>query len=208
VLHELGHGLHFAHTDPQLPWAFRNILTSVALSEVYSTFMELLLTEPQWYRARLGLSQRQAETCAAFNRFVSLAAVHYQLTQIEVEQHLRPRLTNSPLELERELLPFAERAEGRGFAFPRPAALVFYTDRNFGAACYIQAAVQAAQLQVLLRSRHGAEWWREPQAGELLLPFFRRGMRDGPERLAETLGAAPTNTDALGELVTAGLIPS
>jgi hypothetical protein len=195
-LHELGHSLHFAHTDPRLAVEDRR-LGDASVSETFAFLMDGLLREPGWLRRFVGLAQpADLLRFTAFHRLWFLrryaAKLEYELTLHE--DGPSPRSAD----LYRELLAAATLVD-----WPRELYLADL-DPFFYSARYLRAWIFEAQLRALLRERFDEEWYRNDRAGPFLLALWRRGQRDPLEVLAGELGLGPLSLDPLlAQLTTA-----
>ena len=61
VLHEIGHGLHYAFTDPALPYPFRRLPRSFALSECFGFLFQNLTYNPLWLSIHTDMSSGEIE---------------------------------------------------------------------------------------------------------------------------------------------------
>ena len=69
-LHEAGHALHYAGSDPALPYTFRALSRDHALTEIFSYIVEAISREPGWHAEHFGLSDDVAAANAEAASFV------------------------------------------------------------------------------------------------------------------------------------------
>jgi hypothetical protein len=70
-------------------------------------------------------------------------------------------------------------------------------DAGFYSADYLRAWIRSAQLRKHLVDQVGADWWRNPDTGDLLRELFREGTKPSSEEIAARLGFDPLDTAPL-----------
>ncbi|MBF8298084.1 MAG: hypothetical protein HW395_741, partial [candidate division NC10 bacterium] len=188
-LHELGHALHFANTDPTLPVEFRR-LGDASLTEAYAFLLEGLLLEPGFARQFLEIPrERDLLRVIALHKLYLLRRYAAKLLY---ERSLYDGLSEAKMaEAYRDLLSRATAAEF-------PSELYLYdVDPAFYVARYLRAWLFEAQLKEQLYERFDAEWYRNDRTGPFLLDLWRQGLAPAPERLAEQLNLGPLELDPL-----------
>jgi hypothetical protein len=192
-LHELGHALHFANTDPALPVEFRR-LGDPSVTEAYAFLLDGLLRERGWLKRFVGVGQpREALRFTAFHKLWFLrryaAKLEYELLLHTEGPGPRSR------EVYRDLLSDATLV-----AWPEDLYL-FDVDPFFYAARYLRAWIFEAQLRAFLRERFDEEWYRNDRTGPFLLSLWRQGQRVTPEDLAAEVGlGAPAIEPLLAQI--------
>jgi len=196
-LHELGHALHFAHTDPRLPVEDRR-LGDASVSEAFAFLMDGLLREPGWLRRFVGLAQ--PADLLRFNAFHKLWFLRRYTAKLEYELILHEDgPTPRSADLYRDLLAAATLVD-----WPRELSLADL-DPFLYAARYLRAWIFEAQLRELLRERFDEEWYRNDRTGPFLLALWQRGQRHPIEELARELGTGPLSLEPLLAQLTAAL---
>ncbi len=196
-LHELGHALHFAHTDPRLPVEDRR-LGDASVTEAFAFLMDGLLRERGWLRRFVGLAQ--PADLLRFTAFHKLWFLRRYAAKLEYELTLHADgPTARCADLYRDLLAGATLVD-----WPRELSLADL-DPFFYAARYLRAWIFEAQLRELLRERFDEEWYRNDRTGPFLLALWQRGQRHPIEQLAMELGLGPLSLDPLLAQLTAAL---
>jgi len=196
-LHELGHALHFAHTDPRLPVEDRR-LGDASVTETFAFLMDGLLRERGWLRRFVGLAQ--PADLLRFNAFHKLWFLRRYASKLEYELTLHADgPTARCADLYRDLLAGATLVD-----WPRELSLADL-DPFFYAARYLRAWIFEAQLRELLRERFDEEWYRNDRTGPFLLALWQRGQRHPIEQLAVELGLGPLSLDPLLAQLTSAL---
>jgi hypothetical protein len=188
-LHELGHALHFANTDPALPVELRR-LGDPSLAEAYAFLLEGLLLEPGFVRRSLGVSR--GPDLLRFIALYKLYLVRRYAAKLLYERRSdgggpTPRMA----EAYRDLLYRGTKA-----VFPEELYL-YDVDPWFYVARYLRAWIFEAQLKEYLYERFDDEWYRNDRTGPFLLDLWRQGFGHAPERLAARLGIGPLEVDPL-----------
>ena len=196
-LHELGHALHFAYTDPRLAVEYRR-LGDASVTEAFAFLLDGLLQERGWLRRFVGLSQpRDVQRFAAFHKLWFLRRYAAKL-QYELILHDKGP-AQSCADVYRDLLAGATLVD-----WPRELYLADL-DPFFYAARYLRAWIFEAQLRDLLRERFDEEWYRNDRTGPYLLALWERGQRQTVEELAAELGLGPLSLDPLLAQISADL---
>jgi hypothetical protein len=186
-LHEAGHALHYAGVDPALPYVFRKISRDHALTEIYSYIVEAISTEPEWHERYFGLSAQQAAENAEATVFLEALLFRRYEAKLRFELDFWSRFADDGGSAD----GYAEYlTEATGIAYRRDSYLSDM-DAGFYSADYLRAWVRSAQLKEHLRKEIGADWWRNPQTGELLTGLFREGTKPSSEEIAARLGFDP-----------------
>ena len=179
-LHELGHALHYGHTDPRLPVEFRR-LGDAGVSETWAFLLDGLLGERGWLRRFLGLDH--PEDFLRLNAFHRLFLLRRYAAKLQYELALHAGGgARGRADLYYELLGRATRAE-----FPR-AMHLHDVDLHFYAARYWRAWKFEARLREFLMERFDEEWYRNDRTGPFLIGLWRQGQRHRVEALAQQLG--------------------
>lgn len=189
TLHELGHALHYANTDPGLPWEFRR-LGDASVAETHAFLMEGILREPGFLCRFLDLSQPQD-----FLRLVSLHKL-YLLRRYAAKLAYELGLHRSGT-LDGQAEAYAT-LQGRATLAESPRDLfLFDVDPHFYAARYLRAWIFEARLKELLIERFDEEWFRNDRTGPFLLEAWRWGHRYTLEGLGQALGIGEPPLDPL-----------
>jgi hypothetical protein len=188
-LHELGHALHFANTDPALPVEFRR-LGDASLTEAFAFLLEGLLLEPGFVRRVLGIPRERD-----FLRVVALHKLYllrrYAAKLIYERGLYDGRSPAQAAEAYRGLVSRATAAE-----FP-PELYLYDVDPAFYVARYLRAWILEAQLREQLYERFDEEWYRNDRTGPFLLDLWCQGLAPTAESLAMQLGLGPLQIDPL-----------
>jgi hypothetical protein len=183
--HELGHALHFAHTDRSLcfeaRWAGDNSVT-----EAYAMLFEHVLSEPSWLRRYTGLSGERLERFVNQQAFALLAIVRRYAAKLRYEIELvRAGAIGEGVRRYVAIL-----TEATGFRYFEEDALLDLDD-GFYAARYLRAWQLEALLANWLREKFDEDWYRNPRAGPVVLDLLCRGQSRDAAALAESVIGAP-----------------
>jgi hypothetical protein len=188
-LHELGHALHFAYTDPGLPVECRR-LGDASVSEAFAFLLDGQLRERTWLKRFLGSGQPR--DILRYTAFHKLWLLRRYAAKLEYELGLHAEGPSRRMaERYRDLMFEATFAEWPAEQFLSDVDAFFYSAR------YLRAWVFEAQLRTLLRDRFDEEWFRNDHAGPFLRGLWREGQRLPLEDLAESLGLGAPTLDPL-----------
>jgi hypothetical protein len=189
-LHELGHALHFAYTDSNLPVEYRRLGDS-SVSEAFAFLQDGQLRERGWLKRFVGVGQ--PADVLRFTAFHKLWFLRRYAAKLEYELFLHAEgIGARSQDAYRDLLSAATLVE-----WPAEQYLAD-VDPFFYAARYLRAWIFEAQLRDLLRERYDEEWYRNDRTGPFLLSLWRQGQHHTLEELAADLGLGPP---ALGPLL-------
>ncbi|MBI5166886.1 MAG: hypothetical protein HY998_03980 [candidate division NC10 bacterium] len=187
--HELGHGLHYGYTDPDLPLEFRR-LGDPSVAEVHAFTLEGLVRERGWLRYFLDFPDSKD--------FLRLAYLHklYLVRRYAAKLHYELILHDGgSLEekrgVYREVLTRATMAEYPEELYLYDVDPYFYTGR------YLRAWLFEAQLKRYLYEHFDEEWFRNDRTGPFLKGLWRDGQRYTLEELASNLGLEELSIDPL-----------
>jgi hypothetical protein len=196
-LHELGHALHFANTDPGLDVLDRR-LGDPSVTEAFAFLLDGLLRERGWLRRFAGISQ--PHEILRFTAFHKVWYLRRYAAKLEYELALHAGGSASQAAaLYRDLLSGATLVD-----WPQELYLAD-VDPFFYSARYLRAWIFEAQLRDFLRDRFDEEWYRNDRTGPFLMEMWGQGQRYNLEEFAEQLGLGPFALDPLLNQITADL---
>ena len=183
LLHELGHALHFAHADGDLPFEFR-WLGDNSVTETYAMLFDHRMHDRGWLSRYTQLGKR----LDAFGRMMAFEELHFirrycakLLYEIDVYAHNGPwaGLADNYVE---------QLSAATGFVY-RPEDAFIDLDPGFYSARYLRAWQLQALLNDSLTEKFNEDWYRNPAAGPWLSgELLSRGQRDTADELAHRLG--------------------
>jgi hypothetical protein len=196
-LHELGHALHYANTDPGLDVLDRR-LGDPSVTEAFAFLLDGLLRERGWLRRFVSLPE--PGDVLRFTACHKLWYLRRYAAKLDYELVLHAGGSASQAaDHYRDLLSGATMVD-----WPRELYLAD-VDPFFYAARYLRAWIFEAQLRNLLRERFDEEWYRNDHTGPFLLELWRQGQRLNLEEFAEQLGLGPLSLDPLLNQILADL---
>ncbi|HET8751392.1 MAG TPA: hypothetical protein VFM43_02560 [Gaiellaceae bacterium] len=193
-LHEAGHALHYAGSDPRLPWTFRAISRDHALTEIYSYIVEAVSREPAWHALHFGLSDAEAAENADATRFLEVLLFRRYAAKLRFELGFWAAFPAEQGGSPRDYEPLLTAATGLGYD---ERGYLADMDAGFYSADYLRAWIRAAQLRSHLLREVGDDWWRSEGTGEILRALFAEGTQPSTEDVAQRLGFEPLDTGPL-----------
>jgi hypothetical protein len=173
-LHELGHALHFANMQPDLPMEFR-WMGDNSITEGYAMLFDHLMQDPGWLQRYTGLEQR---TIPEFLRTAGFEELHFlrrYTAKLIYETHLYGG------DVPWDALPdlYVEQlTSATTFRYSRADAYVD-VDPRYYAARYLRAWQLQALITETLVERYDVDWWRNPRAGPWIVQsLFGEGQRE------------------------------
>lgn len=173
-LHELGHALHFAYMNPELPMEYR-WLGDNSITEGYAMLFDHLMKDGGWLKRYTELG---AARVPDFMRSVGFEELHFlrrYTAKLIYETELYGGSTRweSLPDLYVETLTAATT-----FQYSRADAFVD-VDPRFYAARYLRAWQLQSLLTETLVERYDMDWWRNPRSGPWICSaLFGEGQRE------------------------------
>jgi len=183
LLHEMGHGLHFATTATKR-FEFQH-LGAGAVTETYAFLLEHLIENRHWLAAHGRLSEREIAAQLRFSAFSRIYSMRRYAAKILYEVHLHSG-RKRPREAYRRLL-----SRAYGFPLTNEDAMTYLSDVDptFYAADYFRAWLAEAILTEHLEERFGPRWFERKAAGRFLAKVWALGNQMTVEELLAQLGA-------------------
>jgi hypothetical protein len=185
LLHEVGHGLHFAFMGAELPFEAR-WLGDNSITESFAMLFDHNLFEAAWLRRYAELSKREVEDYLRFAGFEELHFLRRYCAKLVYERSLYGGDTSwsSLPSLYTETLTAAT-----GFRYAEADAFVD-VDPGFYAARYLRAWQLQALVREVLTERFDDDWWRNPRTGAWLREqLFAPGQWERADELATRIVA-------------------
>ncbi|MGH7361104.1 MAG: hypothetical protein ACREJI_05780, partial [Candidatus Methylomirabilales bacterium] len=192
--HELGHALHYAHTDGSLPVEERR-LGDASVAEVHASLLEGLVREAGWLKRFLEVGQPRDTLWVAHLRLLGLAR---RSAATLLHELLLPEGSNAEARAEayRHLLGQAMRVE------VSPELALAEADPFLASAHTLGAWMGAALLADGLRERFDEDWYRNDRTGPFLRELWQQGLRPTLEALLQQLGLGPLTPEPLLQRIT------
>jgi hypothetical protein len=173
-LHELGHALHFAYMDSQLPFEYR-WLGDNSVTEGYAMLFDHLMQDAGWLKRYTPLNGAKLDAFIRASAFYELHMLRRYAAKLLYEIDLHSgRFSN-------EQLPdlYVERlTKATSFRYSGAEAFVD-VDPRFYATRYLRAWQLQALITETLRERFDGDWWRNPRAGPWIVgELFALGQQE------------------------------
>lgn len=183
LFHEMGHALHFAFTDPELPYEFK-LLGDDGVTEAHAFTLENVFENPAYLREVIGMDEDEVRLFRREQLYSEVSSLRYYCFSFLYELVLHG-VEADPLPSYRELLDAISIWERTDEEYDTG---VYYTNEDFYTTNYLCAWMLEALIRERLIERFGDEWWRDTGTGELLRGLWFQGNRPTPEEIAAELG--------------------
>lgn len=191
ALHELGHAFQLAHAQPSLPYPYRHLPRSYALSECFGFLMEGLIREPEFLTRHTGLSRQEAERVCSWNDSKRLYVVRRYAGKLLFAQEF---LSKGDW-LDWSAYP-RWLARATGFSHEPQEALMDLEEELY-CADYLKAWAGETVLRRHLKEMFGPLWFESRRAGDYLKGLWAEGEKWDLEELVEYVGRGPLGLDPL-----------
>lgn len=172
LFHEAGHAQHWGHVDSRLPYSFRHLAPSYALTELYSYLFESLPRNPLWLQKHLGISRDMARQITFKTELANLFMLILYLGKFSYEHRLfsQENLKGGDKIYSKILGDFT------GFIYD-PVMYLANTDTGFYSADYLRAWIGRAQLVGFMEKEFGENWFENKKTGPWLNEIWRPGTK-------------------------------
>jgi hypothetical protein len=186
-LHELGHALHFAYMDRDLPFEYR-WLGDNSITEGYAMLFDHLMHDASWLGRYTALSGGKLDAFVRASAFEELHMLRRYAAKLLYEMDLHGGQV-SPASLPDR---YVERLT-HATSFRYDAADAFIdVDPRYYSARYLRAWQLQALLTETLIERYDEDWWRNPRAGPWVLSsLFAEGQKELAQELAARVADKP-----------------
>jgi hypothetical protein len=191
LLHEVGHGLHFSHADASLPYPFRHLPRSYALTECYGFLLQNLLEEPGWLSRHLGLKGLEMEAFLSSKWLKRLCIIRRHIGKFlfEYDYFSKGEVFN--------WAPYAKAMEqATGFLYDHAGALLDM-EEEFYSLDYLEAWAADAVLKRFLKENFGEDWFENLKAGTFLKWLWSHGDRWGVDGMLQSIGCTSEDLSTL-----------
>jgi hypothetical protein len=198
LLHELGHALHFAYMQPDLPYEYR-WLGDNSITEGYAMLFDHLMQDDAWLKryTELGTANLQP-----FRRAAGFEELHF-LRRYAAKLGYEISLYGG--EVAWDALPdlYTARLTGATSFRYSPADAFVDVDPRFYAARYLRAWQLQALIAETLVDRFDADWWRNPRAGPWICSaLLGQGQRELADEQAQRVAGKSLSFAPLVRAVT------
>ncbi|MBN1916331.1 MAG: hypothetical protein JW889_00360 [Verrucomicrobia bacterium] len=195
--HELGHALHFGHTDATLDFEFRR-LGDNSVTEAYAFLVEHLLLDKTFVAEYL-----PHELASRFLRLAHRALL-WMLRRYCAKLDYELVLHDGALDEEKAAV-YADTLSRATRVSYDPADSLIDVDHGFYCARYLRAWFFEANLSARLHDQFGPNWFATREAGEFLRSLWEEGQRLRLDEIETRLGFATADPTALITRLTAAL---
>ena len=186
AFHEFGHALHFAYTDPALPYEFRHLGTN-AVTETYAFLLERMFLNRNFLIEECGMPEVEVDEYLNHTLFTELGgATYYAMLVIYEEKIHEDTMSNE------DMLKLYGDLRTEYSAWPRAAyndEVGYLTgDEEFYSIDYMTAWYAETQLRNKLEELYGDRWYKDPEAGDMLRGLFVQGDSITVDQMLQQIG--------------------
>lgn len=189
-LHELGHTLHYAHTDASLPISAR-LFGDNSVTEAHAATLERLIYNPKWLDRRLGVTE--PDEYLRYMRFFEL----YMIRRYCAKLHYEMELHGGEKDVEECSGIYAKTLSDATLIRYFPECWLQDVDSHFYCARYLRSWMLENQITSYLSVNFGDDWFDKPEAGEVLKKIWSQGQKNRAEVLSASLGYEKMSFDTL-----------
>ncbi len=178
LFHEMGHALHFANTDRNLPTVYR-ILGRSGTSEVFAFNFQYIADSKEWIQRFFGkngefLKYRRFAYLYLRRRYAAKVIYESKLFAIDNWEEIGPVL-------------YSEILTSATGIFHPPYNYFWDIDFGFYSVEYSQAWEAEERLREYLKQEFGEDWYFNKQSGEFLKELWKMGLKYPPLKLVSKL---------------------
>ncbi len=189
LLHEGGRAMHLAHMDASLPYEWRGLPRSQALSETFAALIEHLPENPLWLEHVLHVPKGAAERFGASVLLGNLFALRRYVAKFSYEL----AFDEKPYDIARNKELYTKTLRDlTGFAY-EPEFWLEDMDGGFYGADELRAWIASAQLEEHLVRTFGDRWFLKRDTGAFLKELFAKGLSWDAEELVQSVGMTAWN---------------
>jgi len=189
-LHELGHTLHYAHTDASLPISAR-LFGDNSVTEAHAATLERLIYNPKWLMRRLGVAE--PGEYLRYMRFFEL----YMIRRYCAKLHYEMELHGGEKNVEECAAIYAKTLTDATLIRYFPECWLQDLDSHFYCARYLRSWMLENQITSYLSDNFGDDWFDKPEAGKALTKMWSQGQKHRAEVMSASLGYEKLSFDTL-----------
>jgi hypothetical protein len=190
-LHEAGHALHYGNTDPSLPYEYRKLGRSYALSEIYAFTLQNIVMNADWLGRVMGLDAATVRRLRYYGILKDLYMYRRYCAKLLAEFEFFQRGDWTDGGIYARML-----TDATGFIY-RDLNYLFDMDGELYSADYLRAWIGEAQLAAHLEREFGSGWTADARTGEFLLALWRQGEKPAAEEVIAGTGQPPLDPSCL-----------
>ncbi len=183
-LHEGMHTLRVANIDPALPYEWRGLPRSRALSETYACLIARLPENPIWLEHVAHVPKGTTDRLGAWALLGNLFRLRRDIAKFIFEL----AFDEKPYDASRNKELYAKTLKDLTGFLHEPEFWLVDMEADFMSADRLRAWIASAQLDEHLVRRFGDRWFLKRDAGAFLKDLFAKGDSWNAEELVQSLG--------------------
>jgi hypothetical protein len=196
-MHEAGHALHCAFSDAKLPYEYRHLSRSSALTEIYAFLLQNITLDARWLEETMHMGRKLAERIRYYRVLCDLYMYRRYIAKLRAEfAFFRQHEQKGQAALANGKTYAQTLTEYTGFIY-QPCGYLFDMDEGFYSADYLRAWVGEAQLADYLQRNFTERWWADKRVGRFLVDLWRSACTQEAEQVLAGLGYQALDTACL-----------
>ncbi len=196
-MHEAGHALHFGFSDAKLPYEYRHLSRSNALTEIYAFLLQNITLDALWLEETTHMNRKLAERIRYYRVLCDLYMYRRYIAKLQAEfAFFRQHEQKGQAALSDGKIYARTLTEYTGFIY-QPGGYLFDMDEGFYSADYLRAWVGEAQPADYLQRNFSERWWADKRAGKFLVDLWRSASTQEAEQVLGGLGCQAFDTGCL-----------
>jgi hypothetical protein len=190
-LHELGHALHFANASTSLPFEYKWYGDN-SVTEGYAMTFDHLTMNERWMNENLGVNYINNNDYFTYKAMRELFMLRRFAAKVSYEIKLNESGgLKGKKELYSEIFTEATKARYSSTQYLLDVDNYFYCIR------YIRAWMLQANIHTYMNSNFGNEWFKDKNAGDVLMNMWSMGQKYNADELSMMYGGYKLSTEPL-----------
>ena len=180
LMHELGHALHYASVDENLPFEF-SMLGDESVTESYAALLENLVYDPCWLESEIHIDKIQKSELISYLKFYKLTKLRSIALKTIYDIDLYSGI--SVKDLQSNYILYHRQHLGvdvKEYEYLSETEPFLFSIR------YFRAQILASSIRRKLETSFGSKWFENTEAFKELSGLWRSGQKYSPEEISET----------------------
>lgn len=187
LMHELGHALHYATVDENLPFEF-SMLGDESVTESYAALLENLVYDPCWLESEIHIDKIQKSELISYLKFYKLTKLRSIALKAIYDIDLYSGISGE--DLKSNYILYHRQHLGvdvKEYEYLSETEPFLFSIR------YFRAQILASSIRRKLETSFGSKWFENTEAFKELSGLWRSGQKYSPEEISETFCSTKLN---------------